>query len=486
MKKQKFLLKKNYLNFCFKNQMFSDTKFKDLEFLREDIKFFLAKNKYKYLTNIQKKTFTDLENNKNNIILAETGSGKTLAYLLPIINDIYNHHQNLQNEQKNSKKEKNEEKINFSGNKEKKNKNNDKNTKDSKIDEKYQVVILTSSKELTSQILTDIRKIDRLNKIEVRRLGNISDNTSFYENGKNANYLSDERDFNESSNHLSNYINFKKTDILITTPSQFQTTDQFNMVKNFNPRVIVIDEADSLFKNEKKSMKYLFSKIYNLKKNKKDQFLDENIKYFITAASINKKIMDFQYKKFFNKILKNYRLIKNDNFLKINKNVTHNIIETNNLSFEEKLYTLQNIIENSDYNNFIIYINSNEKIKQILFYFKTIGFPICEISQNLKENENTFNMYKFKNNELPILICSDSMNRGIHFDFPCHVIQFDSAKNLNDLVHRFGRTGRLGGKGLVTSFCGKNDFNLLLQFQEFLDQGESLEGFSKSKVYVKG
>ena len=486
-KKHKFLLKKTNLNFCLKNTMFSESKFQDLSFLREDIKFFLKKNKYKYLTNIQKKTFTDLEKNKNNIILAETGSGKTLAYLLPIINDIYN---NYQEQDKLKKTQKEEEEENPNPEKEKitqkteleKNKEKENFPKSQKI----QTIILTSSKELTSQILTDLKKIDLLQKIQIRRLGNISENTSYYEGGKNSKFLSDEKDFNLSSKHLSNYVNFEKTDIVITTPQQFMTSFDFKMIKNFNPKYVVIDEADFLFKNQKKSMQFLFQKIYNLKKNKKDEFLDETVNYFISAASIDKKIMNFKYEKFFNKIFKTYRLIKNQNFFKINKNTKHEILETQNTTFEEKLLLLQTTIESSLYSSFIIFTNKNEKISQIIFCLKKFGFPVCEISQNLKENENIFNLYKFKNNEYPILICGDSVNRGLHFDFPVHVVQFDCARNLNDLVHRVGRTGRLGGEGMVTSFCGEEDFSLVCQFMEIVGQGESFERFSKGTKYERG
>ena len=52
--------------------------------------------------------------------------------------------------------------------------------------------------------------------------------------------------FQQAVTNQANYINFTKTDIVITTPCQFEMLNQYGRIKHFNPRFIVIDEADCL------------------------------------------------------------------------------------------------------------------------------------------------------------------------------------------------------------------------------------------------
>ena len=51
------------------------------------------------------------------------------------------------------------------------------------------------------------------------------------------------------------------------------------------------------------------------------------------------------------------------------------------------------------------------------------------------------------NGELPVLICTDFMSRGIDFKEVDHVVQFDFASNVVEFLHRIGRTARAGRSG---------------------------------------
>lgn len=122
------------------NNSFSKTKFADLEFLRADIKTRLSELNLTHLTRIQDQSFPTLLKKTQTFIMAETGSGKTLTYLLPIVNSLYNDYNQPKEAEKTPRG----------------------------------ALILTSSKELTSQIFVDLKRIDNLNKLQVTRLGTIS------------------------------------------------------------------------------------------------------------------------------------------------------------------------------------------------------------------------------------------------------------------------------------------------------------------------
>jgi superfamily II DNA/RNA helicase len=71
-----------------------------------------------------------------------------------------------------------------------------------------------------------------------------------------------------------------------------------------------------------------------------------------------------------------------------------------------------------------------------------------------------FELEKFKRRTAKILICTDLIARGLDFPFVYLVINFDFPKTLSDYLHRAGRTGRQGRKGIVLSFY--RNFNLFL------------------------
>jgi len=59
------------------------------------------------------------------------------------------------------------------------------------------------------------------------------------------------------------------------------------------------------------------------------------------------------------------------------------------------------------------------------------------------------------------------MSRGIDTMNVGHVIQYNLARNVEDYVHRVGRTGRMGRKGKVTNFVRRSDQSALEKFEHF-------------------
>lgn len=137
----------------FDSNIFTDRKFSDLDYLREDIKSFCRKLGYEHLTNIQKEAIDSIFNHQHNLVLGETGSGKTLLYLLPIVNDMYNFYQKLEEM---SEEEKIEAKSKPRG-----------------------ALIFTLNKELAAQAYVDLKKLDKLNKLKVTRLGSLSQMSTY-------------------------------------------------------------------------------------------------------------------------------------------------------------------------------------------------------------------------------------------------------------------------------------------------------------------
>jgi ATP-dependent RNA helicase DDX3X len=73
---------------------------------------------------------------------------------------------------------------------------------------------------------------------------------------------------------------------------------------------------------------------------------------------------------------------------------------------------------------------------------------VCATSQALRS---------FKSGKTPVLVATDVAARGLDIPHVTHVINYDLPKDIDDYVHRIGRTGRAGHKGLATAFFTDGD-----------------------------
>ncbi|KAF5750641.1 DEAD-box ATP-dependent RNA helicase 11-like [Tripterygium wilfordii] len=88
------------------------------------------------------------------------------------------------------------------------------------------------------------------------------------------------------------------------------------------------------------------------------------------------------------------------------------------------------------------------------------GFPATTIHGDRTQQEREMALRSFKSGRTPILVATDVAARGLDIPHVAHVVNFDLPNDIDDYVHRIGRTGRAGKSGLATAFF--NDSNLSL------------------------
>lgn len=79
---------------------------------------------------------------------------------------------------------------------------------------------------------------------------------------------------------------------------------------------------------------------------------------------------------------------------------------------------------------------------------------------NLWLQERELALRSFKSGNTPILVATDVAARGLDIPHVAHVINFDLPNDIDDYVHRIGRTGRAGKSGLATAFFNENNMSL--------------------------
>ena len=95
------------------------------------------------------------------------------------------------------------------------------------------------------------------------------------------------------------------------------------------------------------------------------------------------------------------------------------------------------------------------------------NFPVKKIHGKMKEGERKKIYKEFKNGGCRVLITSDLFARGIDVQQVSIVINFDIPRNEHTYLHRIGRSGRWGRKGIAINFQTKYDSNKLTRFKNY-------------------
>ena len=98
------------------------------------------------------------------------------------------------------------------------------------------------------------------------------------------------------------------------------------------------------------------------------------------------------------------------------------------------------------------------------------GFPATSIHGDRSQQEREAALRSFRSGRTPILVATDVAARGLDIPHVTHVINFDLPADIDDYVHRIGRTGRAGKKGLATAFFSDKDAPLARGLAELLTE----------------
>ncbi|KAJ9685876.1 hypothetical protein PVL29_017804 [Vitis rotundifolia] len=98
------------------------------------------------------------------------------------------------------------------------------------------------------------------------------------------------------------------------------------------------------------------------------------------------------------------------------------------------------------------------------------GFPATSIHGDRSQQEREHALRLFKSGATPILVATDVAARGLDIPHVAHVVNFDLPNDIDDYVHRIGRTGRAGKTGLATAFFNENNSSLARALAELMQE----------------
>jgi len=132
------------------------------------------------------------------------------------------------------------------------------------------------------------------------------------------------------------------------------------------------------------------------------------------------------------------------------RNVEQNIVKINNS--KGKLETLHELIASLTYEKILIFSKTKRGADDLAVALQNKGHKVEALHGDKSLGQRMRIMANFKTGEMDILIATDVASRGIDVPNISHVINYDEPATYADYIHRIGRTGRIGKKGVALTF----------------------------------
>ena len=113
----------------------------------------------------------------------------------------------------------------------------------------------------------------------------------------------------------------------------------------------------------------------------------------------------------------------------------------------------------------MVFCNTKTQVERLSGLLRYHKLRVGHIHGDIKQDTRNHIMVQFRDGKFDVLIASDVAARGLDVKDVDLVINFDMAQNLEDYIHRIGRTGRAGAEGAAISLITHKDWNLMVTIQ---------------------
>ena len=237
--------------------------------------------------------------------------------------------------------------------------------------------------------------------------------------------------------------------IIVGTPGRIYSHIQSNIIETSHVKLFVLDEADEMlsvgFKNQ-------VCEIF--------RYMPQTVQTAIFSATMPYTILE---------ITKNFMM----NPLKIlikNEELTLDGIKQFFIAIEKeewKIETLMDLYQTITVTQVIIYCNTRKKVEYLNECMTARGFIVSQIHGDMDQKERSSVMSNFRIGKTRVLIATDIIARGIDVQQVSLVINYDIPKEKECYIHRIGRSGRHGRKGVSINFITRFDVPRLKDIETF-------------------
>lgn len=132
-----------------------------------------------------------------------------------------------------------------------------------------------------------------------------------------------------------------------------------------------------------------------------------------------------------------------------------------------KLDTLCDLYSTVTITQAIIYCNTKRKVEGLTESMKARDFTVSAMHGEMDQSQRDLIMKEFRSGSSRVLITTDLLSRGIDVQQVSLVINFDLPTNRENYIHRIGRSGRFGRKGVAINFITPGDVKYMKDIEQF-------------------
>ncbi|KAL0916846.1 hypothetical protein M5K25_014389 [Dendrobium thyrsiflorum] len=118
----------------------------------------------------------------------------------------------------------------------------------------------------------------------------------------------------------------------------------------------------------------------------------------------------------------------------------------------------------------LVFVETKKGADSLEHWLCMNGFPATSIHGDRTQQEREYALRSFKSGQAPILVATDVAARGLDIPHVAHVVNFDLPNDIDDYVHRIGRTGRAGKSGLATAFFNESNTSMARPLSELMQE----------------
>ena len=132
-----------------------------------------------------------------------------------------------------------------------------------------------------------------------------------------------------------------------------------------------------------------------------------------------------------------------------------------------KLETLCDLYEKLTITQAIIYCNTRRKVDWLTHEMQARDFTVAAMHGEMSQDERDLVLQHFRDGASRVLITTDLLARGIDVQGVSLVLNFELPTNRENYIHRIGRSGRFGRKGVAINFLTLADHKYMQDIEQF-------------------
>lgn len=134
----------------------------------------------------------------------------------------------------------------------------------------------------------------------------------------------------------------------------------------------------------------------------------------------------------------------------------------------QKIPMIEHVLSAGNFLSVIVFCSTKENTKNLTKSLKKLKFSVAEIHSDLDQKERGEVLNLFKAKKLSILVATDILSRGIDIEDIELIINYDVPNDVEDYIHRIGRTARAAAKGVAFTFINEKEQRQFGDIEKFI------------------